>query len=98
MTTGLRISAGRLTALWLVLRSLQRLGGRVSEAELLSFAGRSGLRSGGLPIRDGLALAQVGGFVETAANVTLTDAGTAVLGTGGEDEPSQQALRMFISA
>jgi hypothetical protein len=86
-----------LTALWLVLRSLAKLGESATEDDLLGFAGRSGLRAGGLPIRDGYRLANVGGFVEGKEVVRLTPLGHEALSRGEEDEPSKDALRVFLS-
>ena len=66
--------------------------------DLVAFAGRSGLRSGGLPVRDGFGLAGTGGFVSGTDYVELTPLGLAVLRLGVEDEPTKEALRVFASA
>ena len=58
-----RFTPGKFTALWVILRSLRQLGEGVTEDELLSYARRSGLRAGGLPVGDGLALARAGDFI-----------------------------------
>jgi hypothetical protein len=55
------------------------------------------LRAGGLPIRDGYRLANVGGFVEAGAVVRLTSLGHEALSRGEEDEPSKDVLRVFVS-
>lgn len=92
------LTAGRLTSLWLVLRSLARLGGSVTSAELLGYASRSSLRSGALPIRDGLRLASQGALIrESGQRLELTDLGLAGLALGTEDEPSVEARRFFVS-
>jgi hypothetical protein len=92
------LSSGRLTALWLVLRSLDRLGGTATGVELTSFASRSALRSGALPIRDGMQLAREGRLVEDRAqSIELTDLGRGALALGVEDDPSPEARRFFLS-
>ena len=97
MTAIPRLTPGRLTALWLVLRSLAKLGESATEDDLLEFATRSGLRAGGLPIRDGYRLANVGGFVEGKEVIRLTTMGYEALSRGEEDEPSKDVLRVFVS-
>lgn len=92
-----RISPGRMTALWVVLRSAARLGDGISEDDLLTFARRSGLRGGGLPIKDGFELARTGGFVSGVGTVRLTALGHDALSRGDEEEPSQDVLRLFTS-
>jgi hypothetical protein len=57
-----RISPGRLTALWTVLRALEKIDGRGPVADVRRVASRTSLRSGGLPIADGIALAVEGRF------------------------------------
>jgi Domain of unknown function (DUF3883) len=93
-----RFTPGRFTALWVVLRSVEKLGGTADREELLSFARRDGLRCGGLPIKDGYQLAVLGGFLHEAERVTATELGREALGRGAEDEPSQEVLRLFASA
>jgi hypothetical protein len=94
-----KISRGRLTALWVLLRTLEQLGGEAEEAELLKVAMRSGLRAGGLPMRDGLALARAGSFLEqSGVLICLTPRGIYALKLGEEDEPSSSAIRMFVAA
>jgi hypothetical protein len=93
-----RFTPGRFTALWVILRGLAKLGEGVTEDELLSFARRSGLRAGGLPITDGFTLAQFGGFVQSVnARITLTGLGREALVRAHDDEPTQEVLRLFAS-
>lgn len=92
-----RFTPGRFTALWLVLRSVEKLGGTADREELLSFARRDGLRCGGLPIKDGYELAILGGFLLEGDRVTATELGCDALGRGSEDEPSPEVLRLFAS-
>jgi hypothetical protein len=93
------ISRGKLTALWLLLRTLGQLGGEAPESELLKFAQRSGLRAGGLPIRDGIVLARAGGFFEERNGMTvLTELSKHALELSHEDEPSAELVRLFVSA
>lgn len=92
------LTPGRLTALWLVLRSLAKLGGRVDAEELVGFAAKSSLRSGGLPVRDGLRLALRGRFVhEAPLGVSLSETGRESLGLCAEDEPNSAVRRLFLS-
>lgn len=92
------LTPGRLTALWLVLRSLAKLGGRVDAEELVGFAAKSSLRSGGLPVRDGLRLAVRGRFVhEAPLGVSLTETGNESLRLCAEDEPNSAVRRLFLS-
>lgn len=94
----MRISPGRLTALWVVLRALRDLGAQAELEELRRHAARTSLRSGGLPIRDGLALAVAGTFaVRTLDTLTLSSLGHEALGLGDEDEPNDAARRLFLS-
>jgi hypothetical protein len=92
------ITRGRLTALWLLLRSADKLGGRTEVSELMAYAQRSSLRAGGLPISDGLRLARGGGFLfERAGTVDITELGSQALLRGFEDEPVAEVIRLFIS-
>lgn len=92
------MSAGRLTALWVVLRSLDKLGGDADPGELITYASRSALRSGALPIRDGVRLATDGRFIgERTDRYELTQLGRAALSFGIEEEPSPEARRLFVS-
>ncbi len=93
-----RLTPGRLTALWVVLQTLQKLGGRVATREALSFASRTSLRSGGLPITDGYALGLRGGFIrEVGPQAEPTDLGMRALRLSTEDEPDMQVQRLFVS-
>lgn len=92
------LTKGRLTALWFVLRCLERLGGEASTAELIKYASRSSLRIGALPIRDGVRLSGEGGFVrERLDQLEITGTGRIALALGVEDEPSSEARRFFVS-
>jgi len=97
MTLVPRFTPGRFTALWVLLRSLAKLGGMADQEELLSFARRDGLRCGGLPIRDGYQLAVLGGFLDENQRVTLTQLGHEALGRGSDEEPSPEVLRLLTS-
>jgi hypothetical protein len=93
-----RISPGRLTALWVVLRALHGLGDHGELEELRRHAARTSLRSGGLPIRDGLTLAIAGTFaVRSGDTLTLSPLGREALALGEEDEPNNAARRLFLS-
>jgi hypothetical protein len=92
------LTPGRLTALWLVLRTTQKLGGQGDASEISRYAARSSLRSGALPIADGLRLAREGGFLgEHDARLVLEPLGRRALGLADEDEPPRDARRMFMS-
>lgn len=92
------LSAGRITACWFALRSLQNLGGQAAQTELITHASRSSLRSGGLPIRDGVVLAVEGGFASLAKDrLALTEIGLAALQLGNEDEPTGDARRFVVT-
>jgi len=93
-----RVSRGRLTSLWVILRTLQKLDGAAETSELLKVAGRSGLRAGGLPIADGLVLASKGGFVQEAdGRLTLGRLGKHALALDQEDEPTPILIRLFTA-
>jgi hypothetical protein len=93
-----RLSPGRLTALWLVLRTLDSIGGRASARELHSYASMNSLRSGALPISDGVALAVEGGFaVSDATQLDLAPLGRRALSMAQEDEPTDDLRRLFLS-
>jgi hypothetical protein len=93
-----RFTRGRLTATWLVLRTLEKIGGQAEASEVMSYARRSSLRGGGLPLQDGARLAREGGFVvERAGIYALQPLGQRALELGSEDEPSHQVLRLFVT-
>ncbi len=93
------LTPGRLTALWVVLRTLARFGGVAKAAALKALAGRTALRSGGLPIEDGFELAVLGGFLvqNGNGNVKLGPTGSEALSFNEEDEPNREVLRLFLS-
>jgi len=81
-----------------VLRTVQKLGGSSETAELLTYARRSSLRGGGLPLADGFRLARQGGFVtEEEGVVTTGPLGIQALGLVDQDEPSPAVVRLFLS-
>ena len=91
-------SPGRITALWLVLRTIAKLAHPAATTEVIAFASRSSLRSGGLPVKDGYRLAVIGGFVRQHGNDSnLTDLGLTALGLCGEDEPNGEVRRLLVS-
>lgn len=93
-----RISPGRLTALWTVIRTLQKMGGSAQKDELRRMASRTSLRSGGLPIKDGLQLALEGGFIVSRDEELYLDyLGIEAIQLESEDEPGPELLRMFLS-
>lgn len=66
--------------------------------ELVGFAAKNSLRSGGLPVRDGMHLAVQGRFLqESPLGVSLTETGREVLARGAEDEPNSAVRRLFLS-
>jgi hypothetical protein len=92
------LSPGRITACWYLLRCLRRLGDSAQRSDLLALAARSSLRSGGLPIRDGLRLAIEGKLLTVSGDqLTLTAASGDLLELGTEDEPTDDARRVLIS-
>lgn len=93
-----RLTPGRLTALWLVLQTLAEFGGSAELSDLRATARRSALRAGGLPIADGITLAREGGFVSISdAICELEPLGDRVLRISEEEEPPPEALRLFIT-
>jgi uncharacterized protein DUF3883 len=96
--TSVRLSPGRLTSLWAVLRSLRALGLSVDRTELLRHASRTSLRAGGLPIPDGFTLALEGEFVRlTGEQLSLAPLGEHALSLQDGDEPGLEVRRLFIS-
>src|SRR5713101_8272346 len=82
----------------MLLHTVAKMGNVVGGDEAISFASRSSLRSGGLPIRDGYALAVKGGFLKKiGSDVELTRLGSDALALCSEDEPSTGVRRLFIS-
>lgn len=94
-----RLSPGRLTALWTVLRTLARFGGTADAASLKRLAARTSLRSGGLPIEDGYVLALAGRFITEGPDhaATLAFLGTDALDLGDGDEPNSSVIRLLLS-
>jgi Domain of unknown function (DUF3883) len=93
-----RVTRGRLTALWLVLRTLEKLGGQAAASEVQVYARRSALRGGGLPIIDGVRLACEGRFmIERMGVFTLEPLGHRALRLADDDEPPAPVLRLFVS-
>jgi hypothetical protein len=93
-----RLTPGRLTALWLVLQTLAELGGRAELSDLRATARRSALRAGGLPVPDGLNLAREGGFVfESTGMCVLEPLGERVLAMSDDEEPPPEVLQLFIT-
>lgn len=89
---------GRITALWVVLKTLQKMDLRAKTLEVLSFASRSGLRSGGLPIDDGLELGLRGGLImEVDSDLVPGPLGLEALRLCDEEEPSGPVRRLFLS-
>lgn len=92
------LTPGRLTALWLILRTVDKLGGEAESTEVQRYAARSSLRSGALPIGDGVQLAREGAFLrEHGSRVTLAPLAERALKLADEDEPPQEARRLFLS-
>ena len=85
-----------MTALWVVLRSPAKLGNIADRDEVVSFARKSGLRGGGLPITDGYNLAVLGGFIG-AHEPVLSSLGSDVLSRCSDEEPSPEVIRVFLS-
>src|SRR5689334_18389118 len=78
-----RVSSGRLTALWVILRAANQLGGQAFISDIRRVAGRTSLRSGGLPIGDGERLAFEGGFLtQVQQQAHLTPLGWQALRIG----------------
>jgi hypothetical protein len=93
-----RVTRGRLTALWLVLQTLEKLGGRAEAHSVQMYARRSALRGGGLPILDGIRLACDGRFmVEQSGVFALQPLGNRALQLSDADEPPLIVLRLFVS-
>jgi hypothetical protein len=99
-----QLTPGRVTALWHILRTIDKLGGTAGEEELMGFARRSALRSGGLPLAEGLRLAQVGGFVAdrhimggTERAMEIGALGREALALEDADEPGPEARRLLLS-
>lgn len=92
------LGAGRITACWFALRSLRNLGGEATRGDLITHASRSSLRSGGLPVRDGVTLAVEGGFATLGHDrLTLSQVGDAALRLGKDDEPTAEARRFLVT-
>ncbi len=89
------LSPGRITALWLVLRSVSTMG-PTSRDTVVKFARSSSLRAAGLPISDGCGLAIAGHLVEFHnGRMSLGPLGEEAMRLCDEDEPSDEA-RVFL--
>lgn len=94
-----RLSPGRLTALWIVLRSLHRLGDSAVIEDLRRTASRTSLRSGGLPVGDGLKLALEGQFLtQQDDRLVISPLGREALDLSNEEEPTDDVRLLFVSS
>lgn len=93
----MRLTAGRVTAIWLVLHSLRRLGGKATQADLMAYAKRSGLRAGGLPIRDGYSLCLKYGLIQKEDPLEISTLGSEVVALGQDEEPTTEVIRVLVS-
>lgn len=92
------LTRGRLTALWHLLQTLEKLGGRAEIGDLMAYARRSSLRGGGLPLSDGAKLARQGRFIqERGGTVDLSSLGRRAIVLSTEDEPPAEVIRLFLS-
>jgi hypothetical protein len=92
------VSRGRITAVWLVLTTLKQLGPPAHRDEVIQLAKESPLRSGGLPIDDGLVLALRGRFAREEDGVLdLTGLGLDLLSRCQEDEPNGDVRRTVLT-
>lgn len=92
------LTAGRITALWGLIRLCGRLEGQtgVPAESLLRLAQQSSMRGGGLPFEDGYQLALSGRFLERSAGmIQLTPTGKSALALNAGDEPSAAATRFI---
>jgi hypothetical protein len=81
-----------------MLRTLAKFGNHAPASEVISFASRSSLRSGSLPVKDGYRLAIIGGFIREDENeLRLADLCVAALGLCEEDEPNDEVRRLLVS-
>lgn len=96
--SGIEFTRGRLTAAWHILRTLEKLGGRIEPEELVRYALTSSMRAGGLPIETGLKIALASDFlVEVEGILALRPLGTRALSLCSEDEPTLEVLRLLVS-
>lgn len=91
------LTPGRVTAAWLVMRTIGKLGDGTPSAEIDRYARRSSLRGGGLPVKDGLGLILAGGLAtETAGSLALTDLGRRAVSMSDSDDPPR-AVSEFLT-
>jgi hypothetical protein len=91
------LTPGRVTAAWLVIRTIDKLGGSAPALEIDRYARRSSLRGGGLPVKDGITLVIGGGLAtQTGASITLSDLGQRALAMSDSDDPSR-AVSEFLT-
>jgi hypothetical protein len=87
------ITPGRITSLWLVLRGADKYPG-VRRDEIERIASATSLRGGGLPIDDGIELAEVGGFLEFTTGLSkLSSDGEKIISLSEKEEPTPLVIR-----
>jgi hypothetical protein len=91
------LTPGRVTAAWLVIRTIDKLGDGAPTADVDRYARRSSLRGGGLPVKDGITLTLAGGLAtETAGGIALSDLGRRALAMSDSDDPPR-AVSEFLT-
>jgi len=91
------ITKGRLTALWVVLSTLQRTGPLPQERLAIYARNHSSLRGGGLPTADAIFLglrAQL--LSERSGSIAITPGGLEVLRLSTSSEPTHEAYRFML--
>ena len=87
------ITPGRITSLWVILRTVARYPG-ISRDETAKIASATSLRGGGLPIRDGLQLAELAGYIDFHQDRSRTSTqGQQLLSVSERDEPTPYVIR-----
>lgn len=96
METLITISPGRITALWIVLRTASKYD-EITFSDLFSIAKNTSLRGGGLPIDDGIKIGIAVGFLVLQNDVIkIHSSGQKIVLSWDGEEPNQLILRELL--
>ena len=90
------VTPGRITCVWLIVRALKDYG-ELQQDQIIQMAGNTSLRGGGLPLSDGITLAEMAGFIERLGHsYRITESGSMLLSMCESEEPSLEVVRNVL--